>query len=774
MIDCRAVFEQAALGILCISLEGNCLKSNQAISDFLGYSSAELQSLQVQDISPDHDWQTDRPFTEQLFQKEIKAYQVKKQFICKDGSQVAGMVSVSFVRQPDRTPAYFVWMVQPISSAAPLSEQAQQVETDSSPAMPPSTAQEKLIGVITHHLRQSLNLKQVLQTTVNEVRQFLHADRVLIYRLSHVSNISGSVVVESCSAKYPSLKDWKVGDSSIEPHHLQPYHKGKYQSISSIAQSGLPLAYVQLLETFQIRSNLIIPILHNQESCLLNKGATLSQASAFDSEGQSEDQIWGFLIVHQCDKERVWQPSEIDFLQDIESHLAVAIQQAELYEQLQQLNADLEHQVCQKTTQLQQALASEAVLRRITEKIRDTLDERAILKTAVQELTRVLHLMGCHASLYHQSFEPETSCYPFYQDYLPIADLCTHLEQFSEIHETLSRGSPTRFCPLDVSPTHKQVSVLTCPITDNQDRLGNLWLLHAKAQDFSHQDIQLVQQVANQCAIAIRQSRLYQTAQTQIEELQKLNRLKDDFLSTTSHELRTPLSSIKTATQLLELILKQAGIITPEAIAAPPDVREAKTAKTLERCLKTLTQECDREINLINDLLMLQQLDAGNHPLVLSSIHLQDWVPQVVETFAERFASRQQACTVTIAPDLPPLISDLFLFDRFLDELLTNAYKFTPAAGQVSVTAQQNIRGKFQLCISNTGIEIPASEVTAIFDRFYRIPSADPWKHGGTGLGLALVRKVVGYLGGTISVSSGSNQTRFTVELPSITTATRI
>ena len=86
---------------------------------------------------------------------------------------------------------------------------------------------------------------------------------------------------------------------------------------------------------------------------------------------------------------------------------------------------------------------------------------------------------------------------------------------------------------------------------------------HPKAY-FEELEIRLVQQVSNQCAIALRQSRLYQAAQAQVEELERLNQLKDDFLSTVSHELRTPMANIKMATQMLEITLKPLGVFDSE------------------------------------------------------------------------------------------------------------------------------------------------------------------------------------------------------------------
>jgi signal transduction histidine kinase len=94
---------------------------------------------------------------------------------------------------------------------------------------------------------------------------------------------------------------------------------------------------------------------------------------------------------------------------------------------------------------------------------------------------------------------------------------------------------------------------LVCPLRDDQGALGDLWLAKAAAECFDTLEMQVVQQVADHCAIAIRQARLYQASVQQISELERLNHLKDDFLSTVSHELRTPITNMKMAIQLLKM-----------------------------------------------------------------------------------------------------------------------------------------------------------------------------------------------------------------------------
>lgn len=105
------------------------------------------------------------------------------------------------------------------------------------------------------------------------------------------------------------------------------------------------------------------------------------------------------------------------------------------------------------------------------------------------------------------------------------------------------------------------------------------------------------------------------------------------------------------------------------------------------------------------------------------------------------------------------------MLERTIGELIHNACKYTPPGGAIAVqaTATPTV---IQITVTNTGSEIPAAELPYIFDKFYRVPSGDRWKHGGTGLGLTLVKRRVELLGGAITVASQSMQTCFTVEFP--------
>lgn len=428
------------------------------------------------------------------------------------------------------------------------------------------------------------------------------------------------------------------------------------------------------------------------------------------------------------------------------------IQQSQLYQQVQQLNADLECQVQKRTQELQQALEFEATLKRIADKVRDSLDEAQILATVVQEIVLTLGVRACNTSMYDLDrgastvqYEQATAGFAYHGRILEMAN-------FPELYDRLLQQEYFQFCSIPINPNRGRVSMLACPIFDDRGVLGDLWLVNQADYSFNELEIRLVQQVANQCAIAIRQARLYQAAQAHVAELQKLNQLKDDFLSTISHELRTPITAIKMAIQMLQVAINSDG-----------ELQEKH--KKITEYLSILQSGCEQQIKLINDLLTLQQLESGEQILDRSAIDLHTWLPPVVAQFQERTSKMQQNLHLDLPANLPILFSDSFSVEWIVTELLTNGCKYTPANEQIHVALSASST-HIQLSVTNSGIEIPQSELERIFDKFYRIPTSDRWKHRGTGLGLALVKKLVEHIGGLIRVEATAGKTCFTVELP--------
>lgn len=260
-------------------------------------------------------------------------------------------------------------------------------------------------------------------------------------------------------------------------------------------------------------------------------------------------------------------------------------------------------------------------------------------------------------------------------------------------------------------------------------------------------------------------------SEQQVAEIQNFNQLKEDFLSTISHELRSPMTNIKMATQMLRLLLQQDEHDKNKEIQFFAKQKQSIFNTKVDRYLQILEDECDREMSLLNNFLDLQQLDAGNYCFDQSRVNIQESIPLAVKPFLNRIASLQQTLHLEIAANLSVLVIDQISLERILTELLSNACKFTPAGEAIIVklsleSTPTKFLKIFQLKVTNLGVEIPKSECSQIFERFYRIPNRDRWKYDGTGLGLTLVKKLTEHLGGSIQVKSEAGKTCFTVEIP--------
>ncbi len=484
--------------------------------------------------------------------------------------------------------------------------------------------------------------------------------------------------------------------------------------------------------------------------------ATLTVAPMRNNEHQVIGWRW---LVKDITLRKEYETALIRECQSLEKQVEErTVQLKAANEELKKLNGELEQKVRDRTAELQKSLELQAMLKRITDRIRDSFDENEILQTAVRELVEVLGLAGADAALYDLDRQTSTISYE-YTPALPSArGHVVAMASFSEAYQQLLQNQHFQFCTL-VPSIRGEVAILACPMMDKQEVLGDLWLFKPPAEAFKEQEIFLAQQVAAQCAIAICQARLYQAGQLQVAQLEQLNSLKNEFISTVSHELRTPVSNMKMAIQMLGITLNKEQDLFAE-LAKPP-AEQSKIA----RYFQILQNECEREINLINDLLDLQRLDMGMQNLVLTAVDLSEWIPNIVESFQVRAQRHSLSLEINIPSSIPNLICDRASLERVVSELLNNACKYTPPGEKITISAAYQL-GVIKLTIANSGVEIPDVELNRIFERFYRIPKADPWKQGGTGLGLALVQKLVTYLKGTITVKSERNQTSFTVSFP--------
>ncbi len=589
------------------------------------------------------------------------------------------------------------------------------------------TKGDKLVAAIALRIRQSLELDVILNQTVKEVRQFLKTDRVLVYRFE--PDWSGLIVVESVDDSRKAVLGSRIQDPCFTKRHIQKYRQGGIQIVEDIFHSNLTPCHIDMLASFQVQANLVVPII-------------------------AEHELWGLLIAQHCQSPRKWNLSEVELLKQLTTQVGIAVQQAELYQKVQSLNDYLELKVQQRTAKLERSFKFESLIRSITEKIRDTLDETQILQTVTQEVREILKIDRCKIELYDTQQTIAMIAYECSLNSVDCQGKTRRIADFPELYQQLLQKQSLQFVEKvpELSPKNLKFTRLVCPIFDNRGILGNLWLLRPPEEMFDELEVRLVEQVANQCAIAIRQARLYESSQSRVQELGKLNNLKDNFLKTISHELRTPMSSILLASQTLEKLVQTQGI-------------KGIKSQNFQRVFHIFKNSCKKQNKLVNDLLTLCYIDADSATLIPEWIDLKLLIPKLVESFREQTLNQQQKLIISFTSKIPLIHSDASLLERVINELLTNACKYTPAQGKISVITWAKEETVF-LSVSNSGIEISPQEQKLIFDKFYRIPSHDPWQFGGTGIGLALVKKLVELLGAEIQLESRDNITTFTIKLP--------
>ncbi|HEX5327353.1 MAG TPA: GAF domain-containing protein [Acetobacteraceae bacterium] len=290
-------------------------------------------------------------------------------------------------------------------------------------------------------------------------------------------------------------------------------------------------------------------------------------------------------------------------------------------------------------------------------------------------------------------------------------------------------------------------SVLMLPLVGVQGVLGALVLQRRVSGQFPPETVRLMQSLASQSVVAIQNAELFHEIADKSEKLALASQHKSQFLANMSHELRTPLNAILGFAELLV-----DGIYGQ----LPERPREA---------LERIRSNGKHLLALINDVLDLAKIEAGELALTLEQYSLPDVVQSVVTATEPLAAAKGLKLTVVLQENLPAAYGDARRVSQVLLNLVGNAIKFTDE-GEVEVRAAMD-DGRFVLTLRDTGPGIAEADQQRIFDEFQQIDNSSTRKKGGTGLGLAISKRMIEMQGGTIAVDSVLAQgSTFRVVLP--------
>jgi PAS domain S-box-containing protein len=290
-------------------------------------------------------------------------------------------------------------------------------------------------------------------------------------------------------------------------------------------------------------------------------------------------------------------------------------------------------------------------------------------------------------------------------------------------------------------------ALLLAPLLRGQDIVGLLVVRRGPPGAFPKSTADLLQTFADQSAVAIQNARLFSEIEEKGKELAEASQHKSQFLANMSHELRTPLNAILGYTELIA------------------DGIYGQQSDKMLGVLKRLESNGKHLLGLINDVLDLSKIEAGQLALELSDYSLEDIAQTVRSTLEPLAADKKLAFKVVVAAKLPPGRGDGRRLTQVLINLVGNAIKFTDV-GEVAITAAAT-DGSFHLSVCDTGPGISAADQAKLFQEFQQADNAVTRKKGGTGLGLAISKRIIEMHGGKIWVESQLGQgSTFAFTLP--------
>ena len=332
---------------------------------------------------------------------------------------------------------------------------------------------------------------------------------------------------------------------------------------------------------------------------------------------------------------------------------------------------------------------------------------------------------------------------------------------------------------------------LVMPLVCNDELWGLLCMHQCSApRRWQPSEINFTQGLANQLAIAIRQAKLFEQLQQELterqhaqqqlaerhqqiaisnEELARATRLKDEFLANMSHELRTPLNAILGMTEGLQ-----------EGIFGETNPRQRDALHTIENSGSHL-------LELINDILEVAKIESGQIELDCQPTAVASLCQVSLALMKQQALKKRIQLDLNVSPHLPDVCLDERRIRQVLINLLNNAVKFTPEEGRVTLAvssqplsanadaADAPLQTVLQIAVIDTGIGIAPDHISTLFQPFVQIDSALNRQYSGTGLGLALVKRIVDLHGGRVSVTSEVGVgSCFKVDLPCITAASAL
>jgi GAF domain-containing protein len=461
-----------------------------------------------------------------------------------------------------------------------------------------------------------------------------------------------------------------------------------------------------------------------------------------------EGRALGSIVILRTEV-RPFEQKHIALLSTFADQAAIAIENVRLFEAEQQRSQELNESLEQQT-------ATADVLKIIS---RSTFDLQTVLQTLVESAARFCHADKATIVREKDGLFYTAEAYGYTREFLNyLRNIPIKAERGSASGRALVEGRLVHIPDVKADPEYTFVeaprlgdfrTALCVPMLREGIPIGVLTLTRSAVQPFTDKQIELVTTFADQSAIAIENVRLFDEIQDKSRQLEVASQHKSQFLANMSHELRTPLNAILGYTELMA------------------DGAYGEPSEKMRGILQRLEANGRHLLGLINDVLDLSKIEAGQLVLELSDYSVQDIAQTVRSTLEPLAADKKLAFKVELAPNLPSGRGDGRRLTQVLINLVGNAIKFTDT-GEVAIKAEAN-NGSFHVSVRDTGPGISAADQAKLFQEFQQADNAITRKKGGTGLGLAISKRIIEMHGGKIGVESRPGQgSTFAFTLPVI------
>jgi GAF domain-containing protein len=600
---------------------------------------------------------------------------------------------------------------------ARLLNELRQRTTDLTESLEQQTATSKVLEVIS---RSAFDLQAVFETVAENSVRLCGADRAFIYRFD------GDLLRMEVAFNAPQeLKDF-ISQNPFGPgrHNTSARAALERRTIHTPDVLADPQYTYGAKDVEKIRTTLAVPILKGED-------------------------LLGVMTVYHLEGVRPFTDKQIALLETFADQAAIAIDNVRLLDELRD-----------RTTELGRSVGELKALGEVSQAVNSTLDLETVLSTIV---AKAVELSGTEAGAIY-GYDEHTQEFRLRATHGMDQGLIEVLTQRHidivdpTIAAIFAHREPTQVADLREEAVSELNGIIllagyrarmVAPLLRGEDIVGMLVVRRRTPGAFAKNIVDIIKTFAAQSALAIQNARLFREIEDKSRQLEEASQHKSQFLANMSHELRTPLNAILGYTELMA------------------DGAYGEPSEKMLGILKRLEANGKHLLGLINDVLDLSKIEAGQLVLELSDYCVQD-IAQTVRSTLEPLASdKKLAFKVEVPPQLPPGRGDGRRLAQVLINLVGNAIKFTDA-GEVAIKVEAN-NGSFHVSVRDTGPGISSADQAKLFQEFQQADNAITRKKGGTGLGLAISKRIVEMHGGRIWVESQPGQgSTFAFTLPVI------